>query len=80
MTTNLLFLITEQEKIVIDHIKYWTVSADEDVRCLPMLSYFPWTPIPLEKYVETYDSNGFKVRVLHLKEPQPVELIRCDFP
>lgn len=71
--------MTEKDDIIIDHIKYWADKEDEDVRCLPMLSYFPWTPIPLEKYVETYDDYDKKVRVLHLKEPQPIELIRCDF-
>lgn len=44
-----------------------------------MLDYFPWTPLELEKYVEKYDDGDKKVRVLHLKEPQNVNVIRCDF-
>lgn len=74
------FFLAEKGDVVVDHIKYRAVKEDEDIRCLPMLSYFPWTPIPIEKYVEKYDEDGYKIRVLHLKEPQAVEVLRCDFP
>lgn len=74
------FLCPEMNHVIVDHITYVTDKGDEDVRCLPMLNYFPWTPLPLEKYVEKFEGkDGKKMRVLHLKEPQPVELIRCDF-
>lgn len=65
---------------MVDHIKYYAEKEDEDIRCLPMLSYFPWTPLPLERYIEKTEDHDYKVRVLRLKKPQPVELIRCDFP
>lgn len=63
-----------------DHIKYYAEQEDSEIRCLPMKSWFPWTPLPLEKYVEHTEEYGLVVRILKLKKPLPVELVRCDIP
>ncbi|KAK7749630.1 hypothetical protein SLS53_000208 [Cytospora paraplurivora] len=64
----------------VDHIKYYAEQEDSEIRCLPMKSWFPWTPLPLEKYVEHTEEYGLVVRILKLKKPIPVELVRCDLP
>ncbi|ROW02908.1 hypothetical protein VSDG_01771 [Cytospora chrysosperma] len=64
----------------VDHIKYYAEHEDSDVRCLPMKSWFPWTPLPLEKFVERTEEYDLVVRILQLEKPMPIELIRCDIP
>lgn len=44
-----------------------------------MKSWYPWTPLPIEEYREKGE-YGRVVRVLKLHKPQPVEVIRCDYP
>lgn len=61
-------------------IKYYGADGDDNVRCLPMKSWFPWTPLPLEIYKENEEYNGKVIRTIKLKYPQPVEVLRCDFP
>ncbi|ROV93649.1 hypothetical protein VMCG_08036 [Cytospora schulzeri] len=63
-----------------DHIKYYAEQEDSEIRCLPMKSWFPWTPLSLEKYVERTEEYGLVVRILKLEKPMPIELIRCDIP
>lgn len=47
-----------------------------------MKSWFPWTPLPIEKYMESHEHeyDGWYTHHLHLKKSEPVEVIRCDFP
>lgn len=45
-----------------------------------MKSWFPWNPLPLEKYVERTEEYDLVVRILQLEKPMPIELIRCDVP
>ncbi|KAF3771091.1 hypothetical protein M406DRAFT_326490 [Cryphonectria parasitica EP155] len=71
---------TNHDQFVVDHIKYYLEKEDKNVRCLPMKSWFPWIPLPIEKYQEKEEEYGKKVRIIKLKEPMPVEVIRCDFP
>lgn len=68
------------KKDVVKTIKYYVDKEEKDVLCLPMKSWFPWTPLPIEKYSEKKEEYGKKVRIIELKHPQPVEVIRCDFP
>lgn len=70
---------TEHKVEVVDYIKYYTEQEDKNVRCLPMKNWFPWNPLAISSYLEK-DEYGLKVRSIELKKPQPVEVIRCDFP
>ncbi|KAJ4388639.1 hypothetical protein N0V93_006098 [Gnomoniopsis smithogilvyi] len=72
-------LYTEQKEEYVEYIKYYTEKEDQDVRCLPMKNWFPWNPLAINSYAEK-DEYGYQVRSLELKKPQPVEVIRCDFP
>lgn len=72
--------VTDRNDFVVNSIKYYVKEEDKNVFCLPMKSWIPWTPLPIGKYEEKVEEDGQKVRVLNLKDPMPVELIRCDFP
>ncbi|KAI3394272.1 hypothetical protein diail_2975 [Diaporthe ilicicola] len=64
----------------VNFIKYYSEKEDGAVRCLPTKSYFPWTPLKIEKFVKLPDEYGLKVHGLYLEKSQPVEVIRCDLP
>lgn len=64
-----------------EYIKYWTQKDEHNVRCLPLKNWFPWTPLRINEYKEQRHQEGdWKVRIIQLKKPQPVEVIRCDYP
>lgn len=72
---------TEKNHEVVYSLKYYTLEEEHDVRCLPLKNWFPWTPLRIEEYTEhRHEEDGWKVRTITLKKPQPVEVIRCDYP
>lgn len=77
--SNIPLSFTEHKVEAVDYIKYYTEQEDKNVRCLPMKNWFPWNPLAISSYLEK-DEYGLKVRSIELKKPQPVEVIRCDFP
>lgn len=72
-------LFAEHKNEWVEYIKYYVEKEDKNVRCLPMKNWFPWNPLAIYSYAEK-DEYGYKVRSIELKKPQPVEVIRCDFP